>query len=104
MRFERWVSLAGNVIAPATAISALLFYFGYVSSRSQYEYFGLDVDTIGLTTQDFKTALSAQSTNGSLQVAPPITSGTTQAPAPTDSAPGPDTTTTPEATNASPGG
>lgn len=54
--------------------------------------------------QDFKTALSAQSTNGSLQVAPPITSGTTQAPAPTDSAPGPDTTTTPEATNASPGG
>ena len=53
MRFERWVSLAGNVIAPATAISALLFYFGYVSSRSQYEYFGLDVDTIGLTTQDF---------------------------------------------------
>ncbi|HEY5246981.1 MAG TPA: hypothetical protein VIJ15_00820, partial [Dermatophilaceae bacterium] len=46
-------SLAGKVIAPATALSALLFYFGYVSSRSQYEYFGLDVDTIGLTTQDF---------------------------------------------------
>jgi hypothetical protein len=53
MAFERWVRLAGNVIAPATAISALLFYFGYVSSRSQYEYFGLDVDTIGLTTQGF---------------------------------------------------
>jgi hypothetical protein len=53
MPFERWVNLAGNVIAPATAISALLFYFGYVSSRSQYEYFGLDVDTIGLTTQGF---------------------------------------------------
>lgn len=51
--FERWVSLAGNVVAPATAVGALLFYFGYVSSRSQYEYFGLDVDTIGLTTQDF---------------------------------------------------
>lgn len=45
--------MAGNVIAPVTAISGLLFYFGYVSSRSQYEYFGLDVDTIGLTTQDF---------------------------------------------------
>ena len=53
MRLERWITLAGNVIAPVTAISALLFYFGYVSSRSQYEYFGLDVDTIGLTTQDF---------------------------------------------------
>jgi hypothetical protein len=51
--FERWVSLVGNIIAPVTAISALLFYFGYVSSRSQFEYFGLDVDTIGLTTQDF---------------------------------------------------
>lgn len=51
--FERWLTLAGNVIAPATAISALLFYFGYVSSRSQYEYFGLDVDTIGLGTQGF---------------------------------------------------
>jgi len=50
---ERWITLAGSVIAPATAISALLFYFGYVSSRSQYEYFGLDVDTIGLGTQDF---------------------------------------------------
>lgn len=51
--FERWLTLAGNVIAPATAVSALLFYFGYVSSRSQYEYFGLDVDTIGLGTQGF---------------------------------------------------
>jgi hypothetical protein len=51
--FERWLTLAGNVIAPATAIGALLFYFGYVSSHSQYAYFGLDVDTIGLTTQDF---------------------------------------------------
>jgi hypothetical protein len=53
MPFERWVNLAGKIVAPATAVSALLFYFGYVSSRSQYEYFGLDVDTIGLTTQDF---------------------------------------------------
>jgi len=51
--FERWVTLAGKVIAPTTAIGALLFYFGYVSARSQYGYFGLDVDTIGLSTQDF---------------------------------------------------
>jgi len=51
--FERWASMTGSIVAPATAISGLLFYFGYVSSRSQYEYFGLDVDTIGLTTQDF---------------------------------------------------
>jgi hypothetical protein len=52
-QLERWVSVGGSVIAPATALSALLFYFGYVSSRSQYEYFGVDVDTIGLSTQDY---------------------------------------------------
>ena len=36
-----------------TLISALLFYFGYVSRDSQYAYFGIDVDTIGLSTQDY---------------------------------------------------
>lgn len=50
---ERWVSVATTVVAPATVLSALLFYFGYVSSRAQYEYFGVDVDTIGLSTQDY---------------------------------------------------
>lgn len=51
--FERWARAAGTVIAPATAVGAVLFYFGYVSARSQYEYFGIDVDTIGLGTQDY---------------------------------------------------
>lgn len=46
-------SVATTVIAPATMLSASLFYFGYVSSRAQHEYFGLDVDTIGLSTQDY---------------------------------------------------
>lgn len=50
---ERWISLATNVVAPVTVISALLFYFGYASSRAMYEYFGVDVDTIGLSTQDY---------------------------------------------------
>jgi hypothetical protein len=52
-QIERWVRAGATIIAPATALSALLFYFGYVSSRSQYEYFGVDVDTIGLGTQDY---------------------------------------------------
>ena len=52
-RFERWIGFLGNVIAPATLIGALLFYFGYVSSRAQYDYFGVDVDVIGLGTQDY---------------------------------------------------
>ena len=51
--WERWLSLGGSIVAPVTAISTLLFYFGYVSTREQYLFFGLDVDTIGLTTQDF---------------------------------------------------
>jgi len=31
----------------------MLFYFGYVSSRAQYDYFGIDVDTVSLSTQDY---------------------------------------------------
>jgi hypothetical protein len=52
-QLERWLSIGGSIIAPATAITALLFYFGYVSSRAQYDYFGVDVDLVGLTTRDY---------------------------------------------------
>jgi hypothetical protein len=50
---ERWVGFAAGIVAPVTVLSALLFYFGYVSSRSRYEYFGIEVDTIGLSTRDY---------------------------------------------------
>ena len=52
-QLERWVSFGTTIIAPVTVLSALLFYFGYVSSAAQYKYFGVDVDTIGLSTQDY---------------------------------------------------
>ncbi|MDQ3788050.1 MAG: hypothetical protein M3422_12515 [Actinomycetota bacterium] len=52
-KFEQWVRSGASIVAPATALSAVLFYFGYVSSRAQYEYFGIDVDTVGLGTQDY---------------------------------------------------
>jgi hypothetical protein len=52
-RIEQWMSIATNIVAPTTLLGALLFYFGYVSSRAQYAYFGVDVDTIGLSTQDY---------------------------------------------------
>lgn len=48
-----WLSLATQIAAPITLVGTLLFYFGYVYTRSQYAYFGLDVDTIGLTPRDF---------------------------------------------------
>lgn len=50
---ERWVSFAAGIVTPVTLLTALLFYFGYVSARSQYAYFGIDVDTVGLSTQDY---------------------------------------------------
>ncbi|OIJ27499.1 hypothetical protein [Nocardioides luteus] len=50
---DRWVSLATSFVAPVTLISAVLFYFGYVAARAQYDYFGLDVDVIGLSTRDY---------------------------------------------------
>ena len=50
---DRWLSLAGSFVAPVTAISGVLFYFGYVAARSQYDYFGLDVDVIGLSTRAY---------------------------------------------------
>jgi hypothetical protein len=34
-------------------LSALRFYYWYVFSRSKYLYFGLEVDTVGLGTQDY---------------------------------------------------
>jgi hypothetical protein len=52
-QIEQWMSIATNIVAPTTLLGALLFYFGYVSSRAQYAYFGVDVDTIGLSTQDY---------------------------------------------------
>lgn len=52
-RLEQWVSIGATIVAPATLLGALLFYFGYVSSRSEYAYFGVDVNTIGLSTQEY---------------------------------------------------
>jgi hypothetical protein len=49
----RWITSWAGAIAPAGLLSAVLFYFGYVSARAQYEYFGIDVDTIGLGTRDY---------------------------------------------------
>ncbi|MPZ87246.1 MAG: hypothetical protein GEU81_04050 [Nitriliruptorales bacterium] len=45
--------MATTFVAPASLLSALLFYFGYVFSRAQYAYFGVDVDAIGLSTRDY---------------------------------------------------
>ena len=51
--WDRWYTIATSFVAPATFVGALLFYFGYVSSRSEYSYFGIDVDTLGLGPRDY---------------------------------------------------
>ena len=52
-QLEQWVSLGATIVAPVTVLSALLFYFGYVSSASENAYFGINVDTVGLSTQSY---------------------------------------------------
>lgn len=51
--FEKWMGFLSSFVAPLTLVTALLFYFGYVSTREFFRYFGIDVDLIGLSTQEF---------------------------------------------------
>ncbi|MEJ2885659.1 hypothetical protein [Actinomycetospora aeridis] len=48
---ERLKNLAG-VLAPTTVIAALLYYFGYVTTYAKYAYFGIDVPTLRMSTQE----------------------------------------------------
>lgn len=51
--FEKWMGFLSTFVAPATLITGLLVYFGYVSSRAFFLYFGVDVDVLGLSNQQF---------------------------------------------------
>ncbi|MEV0629943.1 hypothetical protein ACI2LC_27170 [Nonomuraea wenchangensis] len=41
-----------SVIAPTSLITALLFYFGYLATRARFEYFGVYLDLVNLSTPD----------------------------------------------------
>ncbi|WP_052720258.1 hypothetical protein [Actinoplanes rectilineatus] len=43
--------LAG-LIAPTTALTALLVYFGYIGTRARFAYFGISLDLTGLSNQN----------------------------------------------------
>jgi hypothetical protein len=51
--YGRWYAVATTYVAPATLLSSLLFYFGYVTTRAEFLALGVDVDTIGLATRDY---------------------------------------------------
>ncbi|KOX19247.1 hypothetical protein ADK67_33765 [Saccharothrix sp. NRRL B-16348] len=40
------------IAAPTTLVAALLFYFGYVSTLVRYEYFGVDLNALDLSTTE----------------------------------------------------
>ena len=47
-----WLALVFQIAAPATLLSALLFYFGYVYTQAYFWYFGLEVELVGLSPRD----------------------------------------------------
>jgi hypothetical protein len=51
--YGRWYGIATTFVAPATLLSSLLFYFGYVTTRAEFLSLGVDVDTVGLATRDY---------------------------------------------------
>lgn len=52
-RFRAALQVVGSVVAPTTLLTALLFYFGRAHARYFFNYFGIDVSLLGLTTQDY---------------------------------------------------
>lgn len=47
------LKIAAGVIAPATLITALLFYFGYNHAYWYFQYFGVNDTVLDLTAQDY---------------------------------------------------
>lgn len=42
-----------GLLSQVVAVSALLYYFGWTSTRATYGYFGIDPSLLGLTTADY---------------------------------------------------
>lgn len=51
--FGPLIDFATRVLAPAGALSAVLYYFGYVRVQALYGYFGADVGSLGFSTVDY---------------------------------------------------
>lgn len=51
--FHRWLGIVGLFIAPTTVITSLCYYFGYFATKRYFDYFGIDSNAIGLSTNDY---------------------------------------------------
>ena len=49
----RRLRLAVTVVGPLTIVTALLYYYGYVTTYAQFAYFGVNVDLLGYSSTDF---------------------------------------------------
>lgn len=49
----RWLGVVSIFIAPTTVVTGLCYYFGYVSTRANLAYFGVDSDAVGYATGDY---------------------------------------------------
>lgn len=47
------LELIGLVVAPATLLTALAYYFGWTLTNARASYFGIDPSTLGFSTQDY---------------------------------------------------
>ncbi|GAB3981237.1 hypothetical protein GCM10029978_081460 [Actinoallomurus acanthiterrae] len=47
------LEFASRVLAPAGVLTALLYYFGYTRMQALYDYFGVDLGSVGFATTDY---------------------------------------------------
>jgi hypothetical protein len=57
---------ASALIAPATLLTGIAFYFGWTRVRAYDEYFGLDPGAVGYSTRDYAADEEENSTQGQL--------------------------------------
>src|SRR5215213_2616790 len=50
---SRTFKLITEVVGPSTLVVALLYYFGWVRTRAFYQYFGVDVDVLRLSSAGY---------------------------------------------------
>lgn len=50
---QSWLGVVGVVAAPLSAITALCYYFGRVSTNAKMTYLGVSTEVVGFTTNDY---------------------------------------------------
>lgn len=50
---DKWIGVVAGVVAPTTVITGLCYYFGFVSARAYFAYFGVDTESFQYSTTDY---------------------------------------------------